>query len=405
MSSLLKAARRAGHVLVLFAGCVLASSALAAPCAGFDDVEDTNDFCSNVTWIKNRGITLGCSPGLYCPDALVTRLSMAAFLNRLGEVLVPPRIVTVGVTGGMFQNVQAAIDYAAEQGATEGDRWLVRIAPGYYHGAITTRVGVDVEGAGMSLTTIVNSGGTNPAPPTVTFQASGELRKLTIESGAAAGFKTAVLQELPVTTRLVDVGVVAHGTAPRGIQALAGTMTVERASMTIASTGGPRTAVIVEGAKFTMRDSAVLPTMFTGVSGDPVLVLKSGQANIERSDLNVVSGGSATGIRVEDGTLTLSDSTLRVESVIAVGLFNEGVVSVARTRFLVAGQIATAIDNRDSIEVRDSVLDPRGTGVSFSMQHAGTVGRLANTQMLAPTIGAPTCFQTYGAGFGPFVCM
>ena len=61
-----------------------ASIGVAAPCAGFTDVEDSSQFCVNVEWMKNRGITLGITPTLYGPDVLVTRLQMAAFLYRLG---------------------------------------------------------------------------------------------------------------------------------------------------------------------------------------------------------------------------------------------------------------------------------------------------------------------------------
>ena len=34
--------------------------------------------------MKNRGITLGCTATLYCPNDYVTRLQMAAFMYRLG---------------------------------------------------------------------------------------------------------------------------------------------------------------------------------------------------------------------------------------------------------------------------------------------------------------------------------
>ncbi|MCL4761734.1 MAG: hypothetical protein KJ018_08105, partial [Burkholderiales bacterium] len=60
-------------------------SAAAAPCEGFTDVEDTNAFCGSIAWMKNRGITLGCtSTTLYCPDQFVRRDQMAAFMYRLG---------------------------------------------------------------------------------------------------------------------------------------------------------------------------------------------------------------------------------------------------------------------------------------------------------------------------------
>jgi hypothetical protein len=70
----------------------LATEVRAAPCAGFVDVDTTSSFCSNVEWLKNRGITIGCSSlTLYCPSDLVSRLSMAVFLQRLGNALTPTR--------------------------------------------------------------------------------------------------------------------------------------------------------------------------------------------------------------------------------------------------------------------------------------------------------------------------
>ena len=67
----------------------VSSLAGAAPCAGFADVDSASAFCPNVEWLKNRAITLGCSPAAYCPADPVSRLAMAAFMNRLGNVLTP----------------------------------------------------------------------------------------------------------------------------------------------------------------------------------------------------------------------------------------------------------------------------------------------------------------------------
>jgi hypothetical protein len=78
------------RVLVAVSGITLAPCALAAPCAGFTDVDHTSSFCANVEWLKNREITLGCtSATLYCPGNPVSRLAMAAFMNRLGTALTP----------------------------------------------------------------------------------------------------------------------------------------------------------------------------------------------------------------------------------------------------------------------------------------------------------------------------
>jgi hypothetical protein len=82
---------------VVAAGSQLgAMSAQAAPCGGLVDVESTlqtGDFCESVEWIKNRGVTLGCAVGLYCPFDNVTRLQMAAFMKRLGDA-VTPKVLT-----------------------------------------------------------------------------------------------------------------------------------------------------------------------------------------------------------------------------------------------------------------------------------------------------------------------
>jgi len=75
---------------VALALSLASTAAQAAPCAGFTDVDDTSPFCVNVTWLKNRGVTLGCtSTTLFCPGDFVSRLQMAIFMNRLGDSLFP----------------------------------------------------------------------------------------------------------------------------------------------------------------------------------------------------------------------------------------------------------------------------------------------------------------------------
>ncbi len=85
--------------------------AFAAPCAGFTDVDSTDPFCTQVAWVKNRGITLGCtSATLYCPNAAVTRLQMALFMYRQGNVTVQLGGNTAGGTARLgttdFQPVE-----------------------------------------------------------------------------------------------------------------------------------------------------------------------------------------------------------------------------------------------------------------------------------------------------------
>ena len=96
----------------LAAGCVmtialaLAPAAIAAPCADFTDVDSGSDFCPNVEWLKNRRITLGCtSATTYCPGEAVARLTMAAFLSRLGTALTPEQLPVEAAPGAIDLDV------------------------------------------------------------------------------------------------------------------------------------------------------------------------------------------------------------------------------------------------------------------------------------------------------------
>ena len=90
--------------LVSTALCALSGEGIAAPCAGFTDVDDTDPlvgtlFCQNVEWIKNRKVTAGCTGTTYCPHNPVSRLQMAAFMNQLGKALTP-EIVRLDAASG-----------------------------------------------------------------------------------------------------------------------------------------------------------------------------------------------------------------------------------------------------------------------------------------------------------------
>lgn len=52
----------------------------------FPDVPLSNPFYTEIGKLSARGVTLGCGSGLYCPDVIVTRDQMAAFIIRaLGD--------------------------------------------------------------------------------------------------------------------------------------------------------------------------------------------------------------------------------------------------------------------------------------------------------------------------------
>ena len=85
----------------LLAGILSAAVDAEAQCAGFTDVSSGDQLCNSVLWLKNRQITLGCTATTYCPLDPVGRLQMAAFMNRLGD-LIPPRVQSIEASGGML---------------------------------------------------------------------------------------------------------------------------------------------------------------------------------------------------------------------------------------------------------------------------------------------------------------
>jgi hypothetical protein len=89
--------------------------ASAAPCGGLTDV-DSNDpaiavFCASIEWVKNRQVTLGCDPAgtLYCPFNVVSRLAMAAFMNRLGTALTPVQVARDDAPGAIDLDVSPVV--------------------------------------------------------------------------------------------------------------------------------------------------------------------------------------------------------------------------------------------------------------------------------------------------------
>ena len=86
-----RSSRRSGRVARLPAaiGLVLVMGMLPAlVLAGhqFGDVPAINPFHADISALADAGVTTGCGGDNFCPDGLVTREQMAAFMNRLGAL-------------------------------------------------------------------------------------------------------------------------------------------------------------------------------------------------------------------------------------------------------------------------------------------------------------------------------
>ncbi len=77
----------------------------------FTDVSPTDSFCRHVHYLAAQNVTLGCSPGQYCPSQTITRDAMAAFIAK--AVVAPSGGNAVPLTYGPDPNTGRSYSCAA----------------------------------------------------------------------------------------------------------------------------------------------------------------------------------------------------------------------------------------------------------------------------------------------------
>lgn len=84
----IRISRRVAFLVVL--GVFLAIPAGSWASHRFVDVPDSNIFHTDIGWLADAGVTLGCNPPAndeFCPSDVVTRSQMSAFMRRLARYL------------------------------------------------------------------------------------------------------------------------------------------------------------------------------------------------------------------------------------------------------------------------------------------------------------------------------
>jgi hypothetical protein len=178
----------------------------AAPCAGFTDVDTSSAFCQNVEWIKNRKVTLGCTVTTYCPSDSVTRLQMAAFMNRLGTALTPVVVRLDATSGAVDLDLSPVVCQSAVQNILDFPRRALIDAT--FSGTAAT--GVDVA---MRVVWSAD-GGTNWQPlstaqsvtyvPAAQWSSASDLGTLDLAVGGTARFGVQVSRSGAGVTDLSD---------------------------------------------------------------------------------------------------------------------------------------------------------------------------------------------------------
>lgn len=114
---------------------VLGGTAVVAA-DSFTDVEESNVFADDISWLAEKGITRGCNPPAnteFCPEAGVSREQMAAFLHRTSSAVLEEAVVggnsdleaklaAANLATAAFQDVAVAEDagYVSTLGPGDG---------------------------------------------------------------------------------------------------------------------------------------------------------------------------------------------------------------------------------------------------------------------------------------------
>ncbi len=155
-------------VLVLAFGVgIAADDANAQFCPGvvpwvFDDILASDPSCPNITELAQRGVTLGCviidaNHRLYCPSDYVTRVSMANFMVRLADSILPLTCAVGQVMKWDGVNWVCSNDNSGNPGTVTS----VATGAGLTGGPITTTGTISIANGGVTQPMLSAAGGTN----------------------------------------------------------------------------------------------------------------------------------------------------------------------------------------------------------------------------------------------------
>jgi hypothetical protein len=185
----------------------VSGSALAGLCAQFTDVDSGNSLCPSVEWLKNRQITLGCQPGLYCPTDPVNRLAMAAFMKRLGTALEPAFVQSSTISQAGNVNAEAILCQTVAYDVSFYPR-VATVTAMLYHAAptaqtVTARIAYSTDG-GLTWQNLpfpsIPTLATNVANGYVTQFPIGAPLLLSVLQSVSFGIQTAGLGGAPSTS-------------------------------------------------------------------------------------------------------------------------------------------------------------------------------------------------------------
>ncbi len=277
----------------------------------------------------------------------------------------PTSIVTVAKSGGDHTTLAAALAAIA---ASEANPVLIRVGPGTYDepGGVTVPPYVVVEGSGQDLTVITCACGSFTAPATAGTAAT--VRVVPSTSGVS------VLRDLTVA----NTG--GGGTYAVGVHTADGVL-LERVTVTAAGAAASTAVFATGGSGITLADGVVGATGTSGGTSTGVAVRGGASANL--SDVLIeVTGGNATAIDAQGGSLDLVDTTVFASGSSATGvrIVDEDLTATGLyvTASASAGAVTGISAQNATVSVQHAMVtaSPLGTpsqGIALSVASTATV--------------------------------
>jgi hypothetical protein len=332
-------------------------------------------------------------------------LPASAFSSALGNV------VRVGMSGGEFTSIQAALDSITDAGVD--NFYVVLVGPGLYQESITLKNFVSVVGHGRLETRIeVESTGSVTA---VHGAPLGFLRDLWIVArSTGGGTATAIDGPFYLAERVVAYAVAAPGGQATGLR-LTGSVDVDLIDSELwALDGDVNTGLFMEtpasvGMKGGVIRGQSLSPGATNYGVRRSFVSGSGSLDLEGVGVYGNAGSIGYGIRSEKGSMVLRRCTVFASgSNQAVGVYNG-----ENTTYSVLDSNITAYDAPHPMRIgfqqaAGTVLIHRSslTGSPAIDVASGAQARIAYSQIFQFLNGAGTysCIGNYGNAMSPVAC-
>lgn len=292
-------------------------------------------------------------------------------------------VVVVAKSGGDHTSIQAALNSITD--ATATNRYLVWVGPGEYHGQVTMKPYVDIEGAGELVTTITHTSAPAGSGGTVRGASDAELRNLTVRSTGGGATAMAILND-KASPRLTHVIATASGAEYNYAVYNAGSSPAMTEVTATASGGGHSYAVYNNNSSPTMTNVTATASEGDHNSG----VYNNSSSSPVMTNVTATASGGSKNYGVFNSN---SSPTIRQSSICATG--------TSGTRI---GIGSTSTAGLHTVHVDHSRVEGVDYAIVGHDQYRIYVGVSQLIGAINASSGTVKCVGVYNSNYAPMTC-